>query len=351
MVVDEEKHQQFLLEYFRSLGAEFNQSSEEAVPLKFSDEVEEHLAVKTSSGIFDMSQMGKITISGHDAERYLNHLLSVEVSSQKVGEQKFTLVFHEDGTLLNAGFLGRLEEECFLFTVHPAFEQETFLELSKKAFGDVSILSKTKEWSMLAVQGPTAPEVFTKALEGLTLPNYHHIEEGYFVGEEFIVSRSGYTRSDGFEVIFNRAETQKWHEWFVAQGAIPCGSNARESLRLEAGLIDVELDLLGNVFEASLDSFIDFSKEEFQGSAALLELQKAPLDRKICRVKALDERNFRQGEVVKSKGGVELSKVTSAVYSPCQNACVGWTYLPVDIAQKGIELEVGEGTPVPAVVI
>ncbi len=325
------------------------------MPLSYSGQLAEHRAVRTGVGIFDVSHMGQVRITGAEALPYLQMLLPADFSALKHTEAKYSQLCTELGGVVDDLIVSRVGDHEFFAVVNAGTREKDGEWMRAKArqmgFGDVEIADESSDWAMIAVQGPAALAMLDKlipaakwsATKAFTLHPFMH------QGEICLLSRTGYTGETGAELIVPAPQAEEWWHLLVDAGAVPCGLASRDSLRLEAGycLYGSDLDEKTTPVEAGLSWSIGWKKPEKFLGRTILEKQKAEgAGRKLVALRTDSRRPLRHGDKVTS-GGVEVGEVTSGGFSPGLEAGIALAYIKTD-AVTSTNLEVqqrGAGTP------
>lgn len=310
------------------------------MPVQYTSIIDEHTAVRTACGIFDISHMGQVIVSGAHAKTWLNRLLTNNVAKLAVGEGQYTLMLNEDGGVIDDLIAYRTGENEYFLVVNASMVDEDFAWMTARQSDEVILKNESDQWAGLAIQGPEAGAVFGKIFPQETLPPRNHIittEEGCVVG------RTGYTGEDGFEFFCTPATAIGYWEKFLAAGAKPCGLGARDSLRLEMGypLNGNDLSLIHTPVEAGLGFFCDFEKGDFIGRGTL-ETQKAegpPV--RLTAIRYLEKgAPPRAGYSVVGADGTVIGELTSGVLSPSLMTGIGMAYLPKQHSKPGTRLNI-----------
>lgn len=337
------------------------------LPVQYSSGLmEEHKAVRERAGIFDVSHMGEFLISGPDAVKNLNRIMTNNFSKLKVGRMRYTLMCREDGGTLDDLIVARLAEDQFLLIVNAANTESDCDWIEQQLTGAVHFEDMTDDVGLTALQGPKAQTVLAKLTNPEDIPEtpYSLTEsirlkaqgEGGPAVTGCTVSRTGYTGEDGFEIMC-RAEdiSDVWDLLLAAgedEGLIPCGLGSRDSLRLEAGLplYGHELDRTINPYEADLSFTVKPSDEHpFIGQQAILA--KLPVKRIRVGLEITGRGIVREGAEVKHSGET-IGRVTSGTFSPTLQKAVAMALIDVNQAEPGTELQcIVRGKAIPAAVI
>jgi aminomethyltransferase len=292
------------------------------MPLWYTTTTDEHFAVRNGSGIFDVSHMARVEVKGSQATRFLEGLVPTNVGSQPSGKAFYTLMLDDRAGIVDDLIIERLSEDRYLLVLNAANAEIDRRHMTKQAPADLEVEDMTSSTAMIAVQGPKAAESL-QPLTDLDLAGLKRFRcsPATVAGERALVSRTGYTGEDGFEVIVYGATTDRpegalrvWEK--LAATSTPCGLGARDSLRLEAGLPlhGSDIDQNTNPFEADLAWVMSAAKTGYMGYDILAD-PAAREPTSIRRGLVLDSGVPRHGfEVADSSGG--LGVVTSGTFSP-----------------------------------
>ncbi|MFP5364108.1 MAG: glycine cleavage system aminomethyltransferase GcvT [Thermoleophilia bacterium] len=296
----------------------------------------EHEAVRTRAGVFDVSHMGEVEISGPDAETFLQRVYSNDVARMAVGAAQYALICNEDGGMLDDVFSYRLAPDRYLTVTNAANHDSDFAWLRSHAEGfDVEVSDAAERYAMLAVQGPVAREI-VQAIADRPLPDRMQASRRVILGREALVCGTGYTGEDGVELLFDPEHARAVWEDLLRRGAEPCGLAARDTLRLEVcyPLYGSELSTARNPIEAGL-GWACAEKTGFIGSDAVAAARADGPAQKLVAFK-IDGRGIaRQGNPVVGGG-----EVTSGTMSPSLGVGIGMAYLPSQRAAVGEKIEI-----------
>ncbi|MBW3552792.1 MAG: glycine cleavage system aminomethyltransferase GcvT [Gemmatimonadetes bacterium] len=308
--------------------------------------VKEHQAVREAAGLFDVSHMGEFEVRGAQALDLVQRLLTNDASRLAVGQAQYTVLCRPDGTALDDCILYRLEDR-YMVVVNAGnlAKDRAWFEDAAKDF-DVEFTDRSDELGLLALQGPKAQEI----LEGLTDADldgirFYHFARGEVAGREAIISRTGYTGEDGFELYVAAGDAAHvWRALLEAGepvGLIPAGLGARDSLRLEVGYIlyGNDLDESRTPLEAGLGWAVKLDKGDFVGRDALAAQKEAGLRQRLAGFVMREKAFPRHGYEIRV-GGEPAGEVTSGVLSPTTGKGVGLAYLPADAARPGTGIEI-----------
>jgi aminomethyltransferase len=307
----------------------------------------EHIAVRTSAGIFDVSHMGEVEVMGPDAEALIQRMYSNDVTKMSIGSAQYALLCAEDGGVRDDLFTYRLGPEHYLTVTNAANHDADFAWIQSHAEGfDVEVSDAADRYAMLAVQGPIAREI-VQSISDAPLPARMTAQRGIVYGRELLVCGTGYTGEDGVELLLDPVEAPAVWAEIVRRGATPAGLAARDTLRLEAcfHLYGNDLSADRNPIEAGL-GWACKEATGFIGSEAVAAAREQGPAEKLVPFKLTGPGIARQGNEVVG-GGV----VTSGTLSPCLAIGIGMAYLPAAIATPGEPFEIDvRGKTRPAVV-
>lgn len=363
------------------LGATFTDFGGWDMPLKYGSELAEHRAVREAAGLFDLSHMGEVWVSGPDAGTFLNTALVGDLAAMKVGRAKYTLLCTEQGGIIDDLIVYRIAETRYLAVPNAGNAAVVAAALTERATGfDAMVSDATAETTLIAVQGPASERIVREAvreedrtaLAGLA---YYAWLDTEVDGVPVLVARTGYTGEDGFELYLpNESASALWALILrigEPHGLMPAGLAARDSLRLEAGmpLYGNELGLETTPFDAGLGPVISFKKtERFVGRAALETAKEADPARVLVGLKGLGRRAGRGGYTVHEAGhaaadgggtgsgaadlGREIGRITSGQPSPTLGYPVALARVDAAFAEVGTTVSVDvRGKPEPFEVV
>jgi aminomethyltransferase len=334
-----------LYDTHRALGARMVEFSGWEMPVQYKGILEEHRAVRTAAGLFDIDHMGQVRVTGPDALSYLQNLLTANFSDMEINTAKYAVMCYADGTCVDDTFVYRFENE-WMVVVNAGNRDKDHAWMKAQAFGfDVTLKDVSDEFYMLALQGPLAEQVLQK-LETFHLAElkYHHAREFRINGERGILARTGYTGEDGFELFIPNAYGK--HVWDAILdagkevGVMPIGLGARDSLRFEAkfALYGHEIDAHTTPIEAALGWACDLNKN-FVGRDALLKQKLEGVKKKLVGFEMVERGIARSGYEIASNGKV-VGYVTSGMFAPTLEKNIGLGYVPPELAQIGAEFDI-----------
>jgi glycine cleavage system T protein (aminomethyltransferase) len=330
-----------LNEVHRELGARMMDFAGWELPVWYTSILEEHRAVRSGAGVFDVSDMGRVWITGRKAGSFLDRLFTRPPTRLEVGSSQICLLCLEDGGILDDLLIYRVETDRFLIVWNAGNIEEKLGWLRRWAGSDPDIViqDKSADTVMLAVQGPAVSRV--RSLKGIShLPRFG-VARSRIDGVEVLAARTGYTGEDGFEIISDVTNAVRLWQSFMGQGVKPCGLGARDSLRLEAGMLlyGQDMNKATNPFEAGLGWLVELNDGDFIGKGALLEIKRQGIRRKLVGFQMTGQGIARTGYMI-VRGGQELGKVTSGGYSPTLDVSIGFGYVPIELATIGTDIEI-----------
>lgn len=318
------------------------------LPVQFSSIKEEHDAVRNRAGLFDVSHMGEIFVEGKDALNYLQKLLTNDISKIPFGKAQYNAMCYEDGGVVDDLIVYYLSENRYLLCVNAANIEKDFDWMQEQLEGDVKVTNKSDEYAQIALQGPLSEEVLQlltdyKLSEMKPFAFQEDVEIG---GHKVLLSRSGYTGEDGFELYGTPdAIVSLWNKILEAgkdKGVVPAGLGARDTLRFEAGLPLYGQELSRDIspLEGGIGFAVKLQKDsDFIGKAALLKQKEEGLSRKIIGVEMIDKGIPRHGYKVLKDGKV-IGEITTGTQLPTSKRNVGNALIDSNFAEVGIEVEI-----------
>lgn len=323
------------------------------MPVQYAGIAPEHKAVRAAAGIFDVSHMARVNFGGPGALDLLEHVFTNSVSTMKDGQVRYGLVCNEAGGILDDILVYRWPYG-FAAVVNAGNREKILAWLEKHRAGrDVQIQDQTLDTTMIAVQGPKSVELVAGMFaDDVTKLKYYFATPTRYKDKPCVVSRTGYTGEDGFEVIVpNDLGATLWDD-FLARGALPCGLGSRDTLRLEAAmpLYGHELNETINPISAGLGWAVKLDKGEFVGRAALKSVD--PTTPVRVGLELDSKRAAREGCAIFDAGGAQVGTVTSGSLAPHLDKSIAMGYVNPAVANVGGALDVDlRGTRVPATVV
>jgi aminomethyltransferase len=312
--------------------------------------VEEHLRTRTRAGLFDVSHMGEIDVRGPDAISFVNHITSNDVSNLIDGQAQYSTLTTPNGTIIDDLLVYRFDADRLLLVVNASTTEKDWDWIkSHHSNQSVDLRNVSAEYCQLALQGPNALSIL-QSLSSVPLAEikYYHFTEGLVDGVQAIISRTGYTGEDGFEVYAesDRAE-HLWQKLLQAgnfgssDGVLPCGLAARNTLRLEAGmaLYGNDIDETTSLLEANLGWICKLDKAEFVGKDALVRQKQEGISRRLVGFEMTERGIARDGQDVVINGD-RVGRVTSGSPAPFLKKNIGLAYVPVEFANAGQTMQI-----------
>ena len=308
------------------------------MPVQYTGILDEHNAVRSGVGVFDISHMGEFFVSGEGAARWLDGLLTNNASALTPGHAQYSLMLNERGGVIDDLIVYRLDADEFLLVVNASKIDEDAAWMKSRLEGDIVFENRSPDFAALAVQGPRAEGVFEK-LFGERMPAERN--RIFEIGDGFIVT-TGYTGERGFEWIVPAAEAVSAWEKSVTAGAKPCGLGARDTLRLEMGypLNGSDLSPDRTPLEAGLGFFVDFGKPAFVGKDALVAQKLAGPPLRLAALKVVEKSPPIRPHYPVIANGVRVAETTSGALSPSLGCGIAMAYLPAELCQPGQEVAI-----------
>lgn len=320
----------------RSLGAKMVAYAGWELPQRYGPVINEHQAVRQSAGVFDLSYLGHLLVTGEKAATWLDALLTNDVSALKPLQMQYSFVLNAKGGVIDDLMLANLGDEGFLLLTNACQTRKVRRWLEKHLLEGVTLADESTERAGLAVQGPDAPDIFSQLTGGRCLPAPQHIEEISIDGFNVQVGRLGYTGEEGFELYCKPRSIPRFFQKVRDLGATPCGLGARDTLRLEMGypLSGVDLTPEHSPFEAGQSRFVSLTKSiDFVGKKALLKQEENGVPTKLrCLVLEKGSTPPTAGCAVflEEESEEVIGKTTSAVLSPSLGHGIAMAYLAAD---------------------
>ena len=329
-----------------ALGAKMSPFAGFMMPIQYSGITPEHLAVRTKVGMFDVSHMGEIFIEGPDAEKFINHIFTNNISGFEHGKVLYGMMCYPEGGVVDDLLVYReFEKDHFLLVVNAANIEKDYqwMKDNEKGF-DVKIENLSEQWGQIAVQGPEAEKTVVEVLgykeaEALSFYTYCNCE---YKGHRLILSRTGYTGEDGFEIYVDPASTVEIWDKFLAAGVVPCGLGCRDTLRFEAGLPLYGDELSADItpIEAGLGMFCKLDKEEFIGKDVLVAQKAGGTTKKLVGIGIEDKAIPRAGYPVETAEGEQVGVVTTGYHSISLDRSICFALVKSEYAALGTPLSI-----------
>ena len=310
------------------------------MPIQYSGIVDEHQAVRKDCGVFDVSHMGEVLVSGRDAERYVNHIFTNDVTGIPAGKILYGMMCYEDGGVVDDLLVYRMADDRFFLVINASNIDKDWAWIEEQAKGyDVMLENQSDLYGELAVQGPQAEAVMEQVL-GLPcseLTFYTFKEMG-----DVLVSRSGYTGEDGFEIYADAEYINHCWDKLMASGRCkPCGLGCRDTLRFEVGLPLYGDELSADItpLMAGLGIFVKLDKQEFIGREALAKQKAEGAPKKLVGIELQDKAIPRHGYTV-LKDGQAIGEVTTGYHAISIDKSVCMALVDAPFAAIGTEVEI-----------
>ncbi|HEX6574659.1 MAG TPA: glycine cleavage system aminomethyltransferase GcvT [Gemmatimonadaceae bacterium] len=315
----------------------------------------EHKAVRQRCGLFDVSHMGEFIVRGPQAVDFVNYVTTNDVAALEVGQAHYSTILNDRGTIEDDCLVYR-DADHLMMVVNASNAAKDFAHISKELYRfDATLEDVSDETALLALQGPKAAEILQRYTESdLSSVKYYHFTRGAVAGVgDIIISRTGYTGEDGFELYFpNENAVMVWNALLDKGDVTPAGLGSRDSLRLEMGmaLYGNDIDDTTTPLEANLQWLVKLKKGDFVGRDALVRQKEEGLKRKLVGFTTKERAFPRHGYPV-YVNGERSSDVLSGTMSPSLNIPIGTAYVPVASAAPGSEIEIEiRGKRIPATV-
>ncbi|MBR5062548.1 MAG: glycine cleavage system aminomethyltransferase GcvT [Prevotella sp.] len=327
-----------------ALGALMSPFGGFIMPIQYSSIIDEHQAVRQHCGVFDVSHMGEVLVTGNDAERFVNHIFTNDVTDAPLGKVFYGMMLYPHGGTVDDLLVYKMGDNKFFLVINAANIDKDVAWITQHAMGyDVNIDHQSDIYGQLAVQGPEAEAVMEEVLQiGCHELAFYTAKAMEADGEEIIVSRTGYTGEDGFEVYASHPFIVKAWERLMASGKCkPCGLGCRDTLRFEVGLplYGDELSEQITPIMAGLGMFCKLGKPEFIGKDALIKQKEEGLEKKLVGIELFDKAIPRHGYTV-LKDGKPIGEVTTGYHGISVDKSVCMALINFDDAALGTEVEV-----------
>jgi aminomethyltransferase len=306
------------------------------MPVEYSGIVNEHLTVRTKAGLFDVSHMGQVEIAGTDALAAVQKISSNDAAKLSIGQAQYSALTTPQGTFVDDLLVYRLGGDHYLLVINAGEIPKKYKWITDhtRDMGDVAVVNASSRYALLAVQGPAAVDIVQRLTSvDLGAIKYYWFAHGEIASVRSIISRTGYTGEDGFELFIPPTSAGRVWDAILDAGAdagiVPVGLGARDTLRLEAGmhLSGQDIDETTTVLEADLGWIVGWNKNDFIGKAALEQQKAAGLTRKLIGFEMTGLGIARHGYTAYAGGGEGV--VTSGTQTPLLKKAIGLAYLPI----------------------
>ncbi|MGH9411392.1 MAG: glycine cleavage system aminomethyltransferase GcvT [Vicinamibacterales bacterium] len=332
----------------RALGARMVEFGGWDMPVEYSGISDEHMAVRTRAGLFDVSHMGEIEIAGNDALGAVQRITSNDAGRLSINQAQYSALTTPEGTFVDDVLTYKLADDHYMLVVNASNIVKDFHWIAEhvRGAGDAVAVNTSSRYALMALQGPAARGVL-QTLTGVDLGaiKYYWFATGEVAGVRTTISRTGYTGEDGYEVFAPPGAAERvWDAILHAgksSGVVPAGLGARDTLRLEAAmrLYGNDMDETTTVLEADLGWIVGWKKDAFIGSDVLQRQRAEGTARKLVGFEMIDRAIARHGHVA-YMNGQQVGVVTSGTQTPFVKKAIGMAYLPSDRTDPGTEFEV-----------
>jgi len=333
----------------RASGARMVEFGGWDMPVEYSGITDEHLAVRTRAGLFDVSHMGQIELAGADALAAVQWMTSNDASRLAIGQVQYSALTTDHGTFVDDVLVYRMADDHYLLVVNAGNivkDHEWIVGQAKSRGGDVAVVNSSSRYALIALQGPAAQEIL-QTLTGVDLAaiKYYWFATGEVAIVRETISRTGYTGEDGFKIFAAPAMAEKVWDAILTAGkhadVRPAGLGARDTLRLEAcmRLCGSDMDENVSVLEAGLGWIVGWKKDAFLGAERLRAQKAGALERKLAAFEMRDRAIARHGHPV-LRDGAPCGVVTSGTQTPFLKKAIGFAMVPVDVAVPGTPLTI-----------
>jgi len=339
-----------LYEIHKNSGAKMVDFGGWEMPLQYTSIIDEHINTREKAGLFDVSHMGEILVKGNSAKNILNKFITNDLNLLHQKKTAYSFITNEKGGVVDDLLVYMLSDDEFLLVVNAANTDKDYnwlLEKTKNIPGDFEIINCSQDYGQLAIQGPCAQTILQK-LTDYNLDNINFFAFDYVTvcgKENVIVSRTGYTGEDGFEIYCAQSDTEEiWQKILSAgvdEGIKPVGLGARNTLRFESALPLYGHELGEDItpVEAGLKMFINLGKEDFLGKNILEKQINEGVQRKLTGIELIDRGIPRDGYRIE-KDGKDIGYITSGTYSPTFKKGLAMAMISTDIIQPDNEIDV-----------
>lgn len=316
------------------------------MPVQYTGVIEEHLAVRNSAGLFDVSHMGEIDIKGPRAAEFLQYIITNDITKLSVSQILYTVMCYEDGGIVDDLLVHKIADDDYMLCVNASNTDKDYQWILRNQMNGVQIENVSDNTAQLALQGPAAEKILQQIVSiDLAGLKYYHFRNGEALQVEALISRTGYTGENGFEIYIKPRQAEYLFRNILEIGAkdgiMPVGLGARDTLRLEMGysLYGHEIDQNHNPLEANLGWIVKFDKGDFIGREALIKKKKAGLKRKLVGLELIERGIPRAGYKI-FKNGEGRGEVVSGTFSPSLKKAIGTGYVAIEYAGIGEEIAI-----------
>ncbi|MBO6124465.1 MAG: glycine cleavage system aminomethyltransferase GcvT [Bacteroidaceae bacterium] len=329
-----------LYEKHVALGALISPFGGFEMPIQYAGITPEHMAVREKVGVFDVSHMGEVTVKGKDAERYVQHIFTNDIAGAPVGKIYYGMMCYENGGTVDDLLVYKMGENDFFLVINAANIDKDWEWMQENAKGfDIDLQNRSEFYGQIAVQGPDAEKTVEQVL-GLKCSEltFYTVKT---IGD-VIVSRTGYTGEDGFEIYASHAYIQECWDKLIAAGVQPCGLGCRDTLRFEVGLPLYGDELSADItpIMAGLGIFVKLDKQEFIGKEALAKQKTEGPAKKIVGIELADKAIPRHGYPVLNMQGETIGEVTTGYHTLSTDKSVCMALIDAQYAKLDTEVQI-----------
>ena len=340
-----------LYEKHVALGALISPFGGFEMPIQYAGITPEHMAVREKVGVFDVSHMGEVTVKGKDAERYVQHIFTNDIAGAPVGKIYYGMMCYENGGTVDDLLVYKMGENDFFLVINAANIDKDWAWMQENAKGfDIDLQNRSDFYGQIAVQGPDAEKTVEEVL-GLPCKElvFYTVKEIKLPlsseragGEAVIVSRTGYTGEDGFEIYASHEYIQECWDKLIAAGVQPCGLGCRDTLRFEVGLPLYGDELSADItpIMAGLGIFVKLDKEEFIGKEALAKQKAEGPAKRIVGIELADKAIPRHGYPVLNMAGETIGEVTTGYHTLSTDKSVCMALIDAQYAKLDTEVQI-----------
>ena len=329
-----------LYEKHVALGALISPFGGFEMPIQYAGITPEHMAVREKVGVFDVSHMGEVTVKGKDAERYVQHIFTNDIAGAPVGKINYGMMCYENGGTVDDLLVYKMGENDFFLVINAANIDKDWAWMQENAKGfDIDLQNRSEFYGQIAVQGPDAEKTVE---EVLGLPCKELVFYTVKTIGDVIVSRTGYTGEDGFEVYASHEYIQECWDKLIAAGVQPCGLGCRDTLRFEVGLPLYGDELSADItpIMAGLGIFVKLDKQEFIGKEALAKQKAEGPAKKIVGIELADKAIPRHGYPVLNMQGETIGEVTTGYHTLSTDKSVCMALIDAQYAKLDTEVQI-----------
>jgi aminomethyltransferase len=329
------------------------------MPIQYASIIAEHKTVRESVGVFDVSHMGEVFVTGANALNFVQHITINDASKLFPGRVQYSAMCYPDGGIVDDLLVYKIAEDKFMLVINASNIEKDFKWMEENNNFEVKLENLSDEYSLLAVQGPDSKKVLQKICSDDIEMDYYHFVSAKIAGVEMIVSRTGYTGELGFELYFKSDEKTAeiiWNSLFEAGKEFnikPIGLAARDTLRLEMGfcLYGNDIDQSTNPLEAGLGWITKLNKDNFIGKESLLKIKTEGLKRKLVALMS-DEKAFPRHGYDLTLNEKKIGVITSGTISPVLEKPIALGYVDKEFAAEGNEINISiRGKEIPAKIV